>query len=184
MRLFIFTHIISNSDIKRKESDIMDEIYTLRDVADKLKISVQSVTKEVKSGRLRSILVGRQYRISETFLHEYVNGIFGNVAIKQTRKINSSKQVSKVANVNKTAIKVAPVAELNPIVHMDKIDTNSEPVAVSAIEVILDLKEKRLTWQEIAVELNKRGLRTAFKKEWNEKNASKCWQRHEKTAKA
>jgi len=83
----------------------MDEIYTLQEVADKLKVSVQSVTKVVKSGKMRSSLIGRQYRVTETFLNEYLNGIFGDTPIEQTRTVNPTEKV------NRRSKKIEPVVQ-------------------------------------------------------------------------
>ena len=49
-----------------------EEIYTIKDIADKLKVCVNTVRTLVKSGRLPAIKVGRQWRITSTDLQDYL----------------------------------------------------------------------------------------------------------------
>jgi excisionase family DNA binding protein len=50
----------------------MEEFLTLKDVADRLKVSVKTVRRWVKSGQLRGIRAGKQWRVPESAIEEFV----------------------------------------------------------------------------------------------------------------
>jgi excisionase family DNA binding protein len=51
---------------------LVDELLTLEELAEKLRVNVRTVTKLVKSGEIRSVQVGRQYRIPRVALDEFL----------------------------------------------------------------------------------------------------------------
>lgn len=51
----------------------IEKIYTLQEVMEILKVSVQVATAEVTTGRLKAFRVGRQWRIKESSLQEYID---------------------------------------------------------------------------------------------------------------
>lgn len=48
------------------------ELKTREEVAEFLKVSPQTVTREIKRGKLRAVKVGRQYRVPESSIRDYV----------------------------------------------------------------------------------------------------------------
>lgn len=46
---------------------------TRKQVAELMKVSPQTVTREIMRGNLQAVKVGRQYRIPEASLRDYVN---------------------------------------------------------------------------------------------------------------
>lgn len=48
------------------------ELLTVKEVADILKISRQAVHKKIKKGELKTILVGKRYRISKDWFEDYL----------------------------------------------------------------------------------------------------------------
>jgi len=50
-----------------------EQVYTISDIAKRLRVSEQVVRQLVLSGELRSKRVGRQYRITQAMLDEYLN---------------------------------------------------------------------------------------------------------------
>jgi len=152
----------------------MDEVFTLQEVADKLKVSVQSITKVVKSGKMKSVLVGRQYRITETFLNEYLQGIFGDIPVEQTRAVNPSEKVDRKPNTRGQKsieiISVEPVPqEIAKVDQQLGIDMfpNIKPVEKEEpIKLILKLKAEGMTYRTIAEHLNSLGIKTENKCDW------------------
>lgn len=59
--------------IMAPEKEEREEIYTVSEVARKLKVSDQVVRNLIASGELRSKRVGRQYRVTREMLDEYLN---------------------------------------------------------------------------------------------------------------
>jgi len=56
----------------------LDKVYTVKEVAEILKVSEQTVQEALKKGQLPGAKVGRQWRITETSLTNYLNGNTGN----------------------------------------------------------------------------------------------------------
>ena len=50
----------------------MPDLLTVSEVADRLRISRQAVHKKIKSGDIPFVRVGKLYRISGTWLDEYI----------------------------------------------------------------------------------------------------------------
>ena len=51
----------------------MDRIfYTVKEVADKLGLSVFPVREYIKEGKLKAVKLGRQYRVSEDQFNEFI----------------------------------------------------------------------------------------------------------------
>lgn len=59
--------------IMAPDKEQQEQVYTVEEVARLLKLSVQTVRTLVLSGELRSKKIGRQYRITQTMLDEYLN---------------------------------------------------------------------------------------------------------------
>lgn len=59
--------------IMAPDNDQAEQVYTIEEIARILKVSEQTVRQLVLSGELRSKRVGRQYRITQTMLDEYLN---------------------------------------------------------------------------------------------------------------
>ena len=154
----------------------MNEIYTLQEVAKILKVTVPFVTKLVKSGKLKSFLLGRSYRVREESLDEFSRGIYGDTPVTQTRKVNPSeatnrprgrkpKQVSAEVSKEIPCPQVgtdAPTAEqpeqelgINLFGEVDTLPTDAEP-----IELILKLKADGMTYPAIAEHLNGLSIKT------------------------
>lgn len=156
----------------------MDEVFTLQEVAEKLKVSIQSITKIVKSGKLKSVLVGRQYRITETFLEEYVNGIFGDKPVEQGRAVNPSEKVDRKPNTRgrKVSQEVAtePTADNDLVAYVHHED-EAEP-----IELILKLKAEGVSYRGIAENLNSLGIKTDKGKEWTHATVDNNIRKHKK----
>ena len=60
--------MIMSSDREQQE-----RIYTISDVAHTLRVSEQVVRKLILNGELRSKRVGRQYRVTQAMLDEYLS---------------------------------------------------------------------------------------------------------------
>ena len=147
----------------------MQEVYTLQEVAEKMKVSVQSITKIVKSGKMKSVLVGRQYRITETFLNEYLNGIYGDTPVNQTRAVRKIEPVLE-------EVTTEPAAE-NEL----GIDLFPNVQPVKPIEIILKLRAEGSTYQDIAEYLNSLGIKTAKGKEWTKASIDNNIREHKKS---
>lgn len=48
------------------------ELLTRREVADLMRVSVQTIDREIKRGHLRAVKVGKQVRITEGAVRDYV----------------------------------------------------------------------------------------------------------------
>jgi putative molybdopterin biosynthesis protein len=51
----------------------MEEVYTLEEVAERLKVSLSTVRRLVRENKIRTSRVGRQIRITESALMEFLN---------------------------------------------------------------------------------------------------------------
>lgn len=51
----------------------MDNIYTPKEAAAILKVSERTVNEWLRSGKLKASKIGRQWRITETQLNEFLN---------------------------------------------------------------------------------------------------------------
>ncbi|SDE24269.1 helix-turn-helix domain-containing protein [Sporomusa acidovorans] len=51
---------------------VLESVYTPKELAELLKVSEQVIADELKSGRLVGFKVGRQWRISEISVREYI----------------------------------------------------------------------------------------------------------------
>jgi len=60
----------------------MEKVYTMQEVMEILKVSMQVVTAELTSGRLKSFRIGRQWRVAESNLIAYIHGEVGTVEPK------------------------------------------------------------------------------------------------------
>lgn len=54
-------------------NESQDQVFTISEVARLLKVSEQVVRQLVTSGELRSKRVGKQYRVTQAMLDEYLN---------------------------------------------------------------------------------------------------------------
>ncbi len=59
--------------IMSPDKEQQEQVYTVAEVARILKLSEQIVRQLVLSGELRSKKIGRQYRITQVMLDEYLN---------------------------------------------------------------------------------------------------------------
>lgn len=59
--------------IMAPDKEQQEQVYTIEEIAKILRVSDQTVRQLVLSGELRSKKVGRQYRITQTMLNEYLN---------------------------------------------------------------------------------------------------------------
>jgi excisionase family DNA binding protein len=48
------------------------EVYTLQEVAERLRVSLQTVRRLVRTGELKTIKVGRQYRVTHAQLEAFM----------------------------------------------------------------------------------------------------------------
>lgn len=60
----------------------MNKLYTAQEVADRLKIRKNTVYELIKRGELHSSKIGKQLRVSEEQLMEYLNGSVGTSAVE------------------------------------------------------------------------------------------------------
>lgn len=51
----------------------MQEMYSIKEVAEILKVSTKTVYKHIWSGKLKALKAGRQYRITKEALEDYLN---------------------------------------------------------------------------------------------------------------
>lgn len=51
----------------------MKELYTTNEVAEKLRVSRQMISKLVKEGKLKADRVGHRYRFKEEYIEEYLS---------------------------------------------------------------------------------------------------------------
>ena len=54
------------------EGDVMDEMHTIETVAKRFKVSERTVMRLIERQELRAMRVGRQWRISQEWLDEWV----------------------------------------------------------------------------------------------------------------
>ena len=54
------------------------KLYTLKEVADILRVSRQTLYNNIKNGRLQATKVGKEYRITEERLRDIVANGYGN----------------------------------------------------------------------------------------------------------
>lgn len=50
------------------------EVYTLKELEEKLGISYRTLLKYIKEGRLKAVRIGRSWRVSEENLKAFLNG--------------------------------------------------------------------------------------------------------------
>ena len=50
----------------------LTEWKTRRQVADMMRVSPQTISREIERGNLRAVRIGRQYRISESSIRDYL----------------------------------------------------------------------------------------------------------------
>lgn len=51
---------------------MIEKLYTIKEVAEELDLNPQTVQRFVREGRMKSIRVGRVYRIKEAHLDEFI----------------------------------------------------------------------------------------------------------------
>ncbi|MBU2703192.1 excisionase family DNA binding protein [Sporomusaceae bacterium BoRhaA] len=51
---------------------VLETVYTPKELAEILKVSEQVIADELKGGRLKAFKVGRQWRIPENHVKEYI----------------------------------------------------------------------------------------------------------------
>ena len=51
---------------------LTEKYYTIKEVADLLKVSYMTVFRWVKAGKLKSVKAGKQHRVSKLALNEYL----------------------------------------------------------------------------------------------------------------
>ena len=63
---------------------VLEAVYTPKEVAELLKVSEQVIAEELKSGRLVGFRVGRQWRIMESSVKEYIkiNTAYSNIDVE------------------------------------------------------------------------------------------------------
>lgn len=161
----------------------MQEVYTLQEVAEKMKVSVQSITKIVKSGKMKSVLIGRTYRITDVFLSEYLNGIYGDKPVIQTRAVSPSEILRRVKAVTEPIIEPLPqVVTVEPAADQELgIDLFPHIEPVKPIDIIIKLRAEGKTYQEIAEYLNSLGIKTAKGKEWTKASIDNNIREHKKS---
>ena len=47
-------------------------LYTMKEITEKLKVSSETVVREIKAGRLQAIKIGKQWRFSEDQIDTYI----------------------------------------------------------------------------------------------------------------
>jgi putative molybdopterin biosynthesis protein len=52
--------------------DILDEVFTPKEVAAKLKVSERTINEWLRNGKLKASKLGRQWRITEQQLNEFL----------------------------------------------------------------------------------------------------------------
>lgn len=52
--------------------DTINELFTVQEVADKLKIHVQTVRKWIKEGKIKALKLGSDWRVTEQSISEFL----------------------------------------------------------------------------------------------------------------
>lgn len=58
------------------ESEVFDHYISPKELSDLMRVSVESIYKDLKKGRLKSIKIGRQWRVSMIEINKLINGDF------------------------------------------------------------------------------------------------------------
>lgn len=53
---------------------ISQKYYTVKEVADMLRVDPRTIRKAIDTGKLKASMVGREYRIAEKDLEKYLSG--------------------------------------------------------------------------------------------------------------
>jgi len=60
------------ADVQSKLKNIMDNLYTVEQVAKKLKVSKITVYRFIKKGKIRASKIGKEYRVKESNLEDFL----------------------------------------------------------------------------------------------------------------
>lgn len=71
------------------------EFYTLRDVSEMLHVSMTTIYRYVKEGRLTPAKIGNSYRLTEADLQEFVDKARAETNAKRAEKAVSAGQAAK-----------------------------------------------------------------------------------------
>lgn len=66
--------------MNRRTDDMMYSVLTVRELAALLRIGINNAYQLVREGTIRSVRVGRQYRIPRRAVDEYLEDNFGGCA--------------------------------------------------------------------------------------------------------
>lgn len=66
--------------MNRRTDDMMYSVLTVRELAAILRIGINNAYQLVREGTIRSVRVGRQYRIPRRAVDEYLENNFGGCA--------------------------------------------------------------------------------------------------------
>ena len=73
------------------------EFYTLRDVSEMLHVSMTTIYRYVKEGRLTPAKIGNSYRVTEADLQEFVDKARAETNAKRAEKAVSSGSATRVS---------------------------------------------------------------------------------------
>jgi excisionase family DNA binding protein len=66
--------MMDSKEVSEQRGVINEPVYTVRDIAERFKVTQYAVYQYIKSGRLKASRIGRSWRISERNLRRFVDG--------------------------------------------------------------------------------------------------------------
>ena len=80
-----------------------EDIYTVSDVAERLKLHVKTVLAFIRDGRLKATRVGKQYRIARSDLDAFTGHTAPPAAPRRTRRV----EVSSIVEIDAISLEAA-----------------------------------------------------------------------------
>lgn len=84
----------------------MNNIYTPAEIAEILKVKPRTVAEYIRAGKIAAVKVGREYRITENGLNEFIEQLNETAAAAKRQK-----QAAKNKTVAPTSVNEEPAAE-------------------------------------------------------------------------
>lgn len=90
------TRILSRADYGTNDKSLantslnmpIEPVYTVKECADKLKVTERTILELIRKKKLRAVKVGREYRITETAINGFIGGTppTGEISTKPRKK--------------------------------------------------------------------------------------------------
>lgn len=134
------------------------QVFTIEKAAALLECHPETVRREIREGRLKAARIGRDYRISRHQLEEYWRAQGGGQLFEDEREdVVHAGQLSMFNMPPRLPTEKEP-AKAEP---KEPAPTPDKMSREDKIELILDMLNKGMTYQQVAETLEKIGVRTS-----------------------